>query len=381
MKKVGIITVHRLPNWGSVLQAYALQKIISKLGFDVENIDYKYPNEFHWARGKKWGKKKSPSLRFFVKTIKDEIFYLLHLKARPQMQLLNYFVDRNMKLSREYSDFDVLHKFPPAYDIYVSGSDQIWNPNTMLGDTSYMLDFAPEEAKKVAYSSSFSCRYIPNDKISVYKKFLNRYDAISVRENNGRKIIRELLDRDAKVVLDPTLLLNGDNWREISAEAHTVKLPSQYILCYMLAYTFSADEPMNIILKRVQKTYDLPIIFLKNTPNGFDGRKYELPQNYNIGVPEFLYLIQNASIVVSSSFHGVAFAINFGRPLIALAKENEDDRVSTLLNNLDIAEDVLVMTSEVEEKAFNPFYDVLLEQTILNNLREISIAYLKNNLK
>ena len=78
MKKVGIITVHRLPNWGSVLQAYALQKIISKLGFDVENIDYKYPNEFHWARGKKWGKKKSPSLRFFVKTIKDEIFYLLH---------------------------------------------------------------------------------------------------------------------------------------------------------------------------------------------------------------------------------------------------------------------------------------------------------------
>ena len=120
---------------------------------------------------------------------------------------------------------------------------------------------------------------------------------------------------------------------------------------------------------------------MKNTPNGFDGRKYELPQNYNIGVPEFLYLIQNASIVVSSSFHGVAFAINFGRPLIALAKENEDDRVSTLLNNLDIAEDVLVMTSEVEEKAFNPFYDVLLEQTILNNLREISIAYLKNNLK
>ena len=380
MKKVGIITVHRLPNWGSTLQAYALQRVINGLGFETENIDYRYPNEFHWERGKNWGRKPPLILKSVALSIKNKIMYTLHLKARPQMQLLNKFINSNMKLSRKYSSFDELHKNPPIYDIYVSGSDQIWNPNTMLGDTSYMLDFASDSAKKIAYASSFSCRNIPEDKVSIYKKYLNRYYALSVRENNGKTIIHELLGREADIVLDPTLLLSREDWHDLSMKARKVKLPSKYILCYMLAYTFSADEPMNILLQRIQKKYSWPIIVLKNVPRGFSGQLSELPRNYDIGVPEFLYLIQHATLVVSSSFHGVAFALNFGRPLVALAKEDEDDRITSLINNLGISNEVLVMTSEVKLKEITPFYNVEKEQMALKRMREASIEYLAKKL-
>lgn len=381
MKKVGIITVHCLPNWGSVLQAYALQKVIERLGFEVENIDYRFPNEFHWEKGKKWGMKPPLTLRNTLRSIKNTAMYAMNLKARPLMHLLDLFIKNNMKLSKRYISYNKLHKNPPIYDIYVSGSDQIWNPNTMLGDYSYMFDFAPADAKIISYASSFSCRNIPEYMKPQYKRLLSRYTSISVRENNGKLIIHELLGRDAKVVLDPSLLLDGNEWRQLSMDGRKCILPPKYILCYMLAYTFSADEPMNILLTRVQERFKWPVIMLKTAPRNFKGEQFVLPKNYGIGIPEFLYLIQNASIVVSSSFHGTAFALNMGIPLVALAKKNEDDRIASLVSNIGLANDILVMESEVESKRFSPFYDVTKEQDSLNVLRKMSIDYLVGNLQ
>ena len=381
MKKVGIITVHCLPNWGSVLQAYALQKVIGRLGFEVENIDYRFPNEFHWKRGKKWGMNPPLTLRKMHRSIKNTAMYVLNLKARPLMHLLDLFIKNNMKLSKRYISYNELHKNPPIYDIYVSGSDQIWNPNTMLGDYSYMFDFTPAGAKIISYASSFSCRNIPEYMKPQYQRLLSRYASISVRENNGKLIIHELLGRDAKVVLDPSLLLEGNEWRQLSMNRRKCILPPKYILCYMLAYTFSADEPMNILLTRVQEKFKWPVIMLKNSPRDFTGEQFVLPKNYGVGIPEFLYLIQNASIVVSSSFHGTAFALNMGIPLVALAKENEDDRIASLVNNIGLANDILVMESEVKSKHFSPFYDVDKEQDRLNSLRKMSLDYLVENLQ
>lgn len=381
MKKVGIITVHCLPNWGSVLQAYALQQVIKRLGFEVENIDYRFPNEFHWERGKKWGMKPPLTLRNMFRGIKNTAMYAMNLKARPLMHLLDLFIKNNMKLSKRYVNYNELHKNPPIYDIYISGSDQIWNPNTMLGDYSYMFDFAPADAKIISYASSFSCRNIPEHMKPQYKRLLSRYTSISVRENNGNLIINELLGRDVKVVLDPSLLLDGNEWRQLSMDGRKCLLPPKYILCYMLAYTFSADEPMNILLTRVQEKFKWPVIMLKNSPRNFTGEQFILPKNYGVGIPEFLYLIQNATIVVSSSFHGTAFALNMGIPLVALAKENEDDRIASLINNIGLANDILVMESEVKSKHFSPFYNVDKEQDRLNSLRKMSIDYLVENLQ
>ena len=148
----------------------------------------------------------------------------------------------------------------------------------------------------------------------------------------------------------------------------------------MLSYTFAVDEPMGVLLQKIQDKYNMPVIALKSMPKSFNGNVFDLPKSYNKGIPEFLYLIKNASIVVSSSFHGTAFSLNFGKPLIALAATNEDDRVCSILemagltNQLVLAENVL--SSEV-----NPYYDIETEQYNIDKLRQMSITYLKNALR
>ena len=377
--KIGILTTFRQPNWGSVLQAYALQKVIDDLGYKAELIDYIYPNEFHWKRGCMWGKPKVRSLKNFLKYTKTKIVCTLGLRAWPMMHLLNGFIEQNLKVSETYYSYKHLHEASPYYDIYVSGSDQIWNPNTMYGDMSYMFDFVAANSKKISYASSFSCKTIPEEVKNKYYKLLKTYNAISVRENNGKRIIHDLLRQDAKVVLDPTLLLNKNEWKQVARGAKKTKLPEQYILCYMLAYTFDADEPMGKLLSNIQKKYKMPVIALRQIPKNFRGNEYRLPKSYNKGVCEFLYLIDNASIIVSSSFHGTAFALNYGKPLVALAANNDDDRVETIMNSLNLSDHLCMLGKEDEE--YDVYYDYEREQQLLEQQRKESIQFLVDNLK
>ncbi len=378
MKKVGIITTFRQPNWGSVLQAYALQKTIEKQGFNVEVIDYQYPNEFHWERGLNWGFPPKRNLKTFFKHIITNIMCTFGLRPWSRMLLLNEFIRQEMKVSETYCSHRHLHESPPYYDIYVSGSDQIWNPYTMLGDMSYMFDFVANDCIKISYASSFSCLTLPDEYKKDYYSLLKTYKAISVRENNGRKIIQNLLGQDAKVVLDPTLLLNKSEWQQVAIGARKTKLPEQYILCYMLAYTFDAEEPMSKLLSNIQKKYKMPIIALRQMPKNFRGNEYRLPKSYNKGIREFLYLIENASIIVSSSFHGTAFALNYGKPLVALTANNEDDRVLTIMNNLNLSDHLCVLGKEYDE--YEAYYDCEQEQQLLEQQRRESIQFLIDNL-
>lgn len=378
MKTVGIITTFRQSNWGSVLQAYALQRVISQLGFDVELIDYKYPNQFHWERGCDWGKEPSKTLGWYLRELKALILNLLGFRSAPKMKVLNDFIEKNIKVSRLFNNHADLHSNPPKYDVYVTGSDQVWNPNTMLGDLSYMLDFAPEGSYKISYASSFSCLSIPEPLKANYQKYLSLYTALSVRENNGKKVIKELIDIDVDVVVDPTLLLTGEEWSVLAKSAKTSKLPEKYILCYMLSYTYDADEPMATLLQKVQEKYQMPVIALRTMPKSFHGYEFKLPRSYNKGVPEFLYLIKNASIVVSSSFHGTAFSLNFGKPIIALAADNEDDRVYSLMKNINLLSNY-VDKDTISKSDLVPFYDCGIEEN-LKVLREQSMNYLKQAL-
>lgn len=380
MKKVGILTTFRQPNWGSVLQAYALQQVINDLGYDSELIDYKYPNKFHWKRGKKWGKPAPKTLRNTLKELKDKILIFLGLRSAPMMDLLNSFIDREMKVSKPILSYDELHANPPIYDIYVSGSDQIWNPNTMLGDLSYMFDFAPLNSKKISYASSFSCKSIPSKLKKQYEESLSDFCALSVRENNGKDIIKELLGRDAKVVLDPTLLITRVYWNAIADKASNVKLPKQYILCYMLSYTFEVDKPMGQLLQLVQDKCKMPVIALNKIPNSFHGDIVNLPKSYNRGIEEFLYLIKESSIIVSSSFHGTAFALNFGKPLVAMGARNEDDRVLSLLSNMNMTRH-FVYSDNISSANIEVYYDESKEQSILHSLRTDSLSFLKDSLE
>lgn len=382
MKTVGIITTFRQPNFGSVLQAFALQYVIERLGYDVRVIDYKYPNEFHWDAGLQIGRRKV-TLRNRLGDFKRKIQLWLRLRKPTKMEMLNSFIKKEMKCTRFYPSRQSILKTPPLYDIYVSGSDQIWNPNTMFGDMTYMFDFAPLDRKRIAYSSSFSCDNIPHKYLASYKENIVRFNAIGVREANGVKLLNECLGReDAKLVLDPTLLLTKEEWHRYAQKSRKMNLPSRYILFYMLAYTYSPEEKMCELLSFAQQKYQLPIVALSDKPQGFQGEYIQIEKAYPVGNYEFLQLFEQAEMVVTSSFHGTAYALNFGKPLLALedGKSRSDDRISSLLYSVGLSSQLVYTDTELDSR-ISPYYNVEDEQQKMSNLRRDSLDFLQRSLK
>lgn len=377
MKKIGIITTFRQPNYGSVLQAYSLQYVIDNMGFQAFLIDYKYPNPFHWNAGLEWGK------YTFLQKCKNKIKRTLHVEKKSKMVLLNDFIQNEIVCTCRFSTQKDLYKHCPKFDAYVSGSDQIWNPNTMFGDMAYMFDFAPINAKRIAYSSSFSCNTIPKKYWDLYKQNLNRFSFIGVRERNGIELVKKLTGReDAQLVLDPTLLLNKKEWAKIASKATDVELPEKFILFYMLAYTYNPEETMGKVLEFLQKKYQMPIVSLNKKPQSFNGEFIQIDREIPIGAYEFILLFKRADMVVTSSFHGTAFAVNFGKPFLALdeGEKRSDDRIYSLLISLGLGKQLIKDSSEAME-LLNPYYDVVEAEKALDEMRDKSFSFLKTALK
>lgn len=148
----------------------------------------------------------------------------------------------------------------------------------------------------------------------------------------------------------------------------------------MLSYTFEVDKPMGQLLQLVQDKCKMPVIALNKIPNSFHGDIVNLPKSYNRGIEEFLYLIKESSIIVSSSFHGTAFALNFGKPLVAMGARNEDDRVLSLLSNMNMTRH-FVYSDNISSANIEVYYDESKEQSILHSLRTDSLSFLKDSLE
>ena len=305
------------------------------------------------------------------------------LKAKNKMLLMNDFISQNTICTKTYNSKIQLQSNPPIFDVYISGSDQIWNPNTMFGDMSYFLDFAPKNARKIAYSSSFSCDTIPQKYKQRYKYFLQQYKSIFVREENGRRIAKVLTGRtDIEVVLDPTLLLNSNEWSKYAEKSSLSDIPQNYILFYMLAYTYNPQNKMTEILSEFQNQYKLPILSLSEKPIGFHGEFIQIEKEHTIGIYEFLDLFCNATIVVTSSFHGTAFALNFGKPLLALidGEKKSDDRISTIMEKMGVNKQLIDTNTIIDDK-INPFYDIEREQNMLERERNRCLSLLKESIE
>lgn len=376
--EIGIITTFRQANFGSVLQAFSLQFVLEKMGYDAKLIDYKYPNIFHYKNG-------YPRKSFWV-TKKYKLRLLLGkmgLKPKNKMLLMNDFISQNIICTKTYGSKRQLRSNPPLFDVYISGSDQIWNPNTMFGDMSYFLDFAPGTAKKIAYSSSFSCDKIPPKYQQEYQYFLKQYQSIFVREKNGKQIAEALTGRtDIEVVLDPTLLLDKNEWSKYADKSSLKNIPQEYILFYMLAYTYNPQSKMAEILNKLQNQYKIPILSLSEKPANFNGEFIQIEQTQTIGIYEFLELFRNATMVVTSSFHGTAYALNFGKPLLALidGEKKSDDRISTIMEKMEVNKQ-LINTDTIIDDSIDPFYDVEREQVVLENERKRCLCLLKESIE
>lgn len=371
MKTLGIITIHKIHNYGSVLQAYALQQVCQELGYHVEIIDYTFPNSFQFGNKYQILGDTQPNEPLWIK-----ILFAISLKK--QHNGIDLFVKNYLHLSQKsYKSPDALMDDPPHFDVYLTGSDQVWSPRHTNGDPTFLLQFAPKDRIKIAYAASIGSNYIPKELRQRYRELLVRYQSISVRESSGKSIIRDLIGKESQVVLDPTLLLTKDEWNRIAKPERLVKGP--YILCYFLNYSFNAFPYVDELARRIQRQTGYQLVMVARPPHYFTLTK----TIYKIGASpeEFLALVRDAELVLTTSFHGTAFAVNYGRPVYTVVKdrESDDSRQMQLMKSLGLQDNILTLKDDLPS-AENSQYDYVREQQQLEKLRQDSILFLTKSL-
>lgn len=368
--KVGLLTLHKIYNAGSILQAYATQVLLDRVGASTEIIDYKYPNKTHSRGESTWSRFKRDGLSRANAMLKRT------LPGRPDMQYRDRYREARDSWYRtselEYESRVELLCQPPTYEAYVVGSDQVWHPRTAGRDSTFLLDFAENLGTRFSYASSFGSPYLPTENHAIYRSSLADFDAISVREESGVEIVRLLTGRTAELVLDPTLMVASKDWKR---EARSAGLEEPYILCY-------GSNPGNNYMERLathlgrQTGYRVCRVH-GNFFNYFDRN---IEHRLDIGPREWLDCVANASLVIGQSFHATAFAVHFGRPFVSLltGRPGRDSRQLEFLSLLGLEDHALTSGDPLPDIDMLPL-DVPEErvQGILRSERARSESFLR----
>lgn len=308
--KVGIITITNGTNYGNKLQIYAVRQVLKKLGYEselIENHTYRHGKAYQVKR---------------------------YLKI-----LLNYHQERDeYKREKSFHKFDLKYikigaesfdenyrksKLGSCYDAFLCGSDQVWNPKYPYLNGGCFGDF-PGAAKRIAYAVSFGEPYIPDSQKKDYKKWLAGMDAISVREKAGSEIVEGLTGRIPEVLIDPTMMLNADEWTKIEEKPKIVP-KRKYAFRYFLGEISPEVSEFIHTLEQEKGLHILDVIPKKTE------------ENYRLNPSHFIYLLSRAEVIVTDSFHASVFSILFGKRLRVF------DRVSGKMNmgsRLDTLTDV-----------------------------------------
>ncbi|EPW6542459.1 polysaccharide pyruvyl transferase family protein [Vibrio vulnificus] len=358
-KKIGIITIHSVYNYGAMLQAYALNKYFMSNGFDSEIIDYQ---PYHLC--------------------KDYKFYKRDFILRPYIALAKIKnIIKNNGIHRNFDDFyteemvvsKVTYKTANSlklnnYDILVTGSDQIWNPNIVNYDSSYLLAFSRENQKKYAYSSSFGVSTIDDAWSQEVKLNLNSYMKIGVREDIGVSILNRCgIDCDVKLVLDPVFLFNRSFWENMSSSALTP------VEKYLLVYSLEPSDELILNAQAIANEKGLSIV----TIHPFNAR-YSFADVCinNAGPKEFLSLILNAQFVVTNSFHGTVFSLIFDVPLHCVAHTSTGSRVTSLFERFKLTpQEELFDDSRIKVVRQNTYSRDLMQSAIQECKSFLNISF------
>ena len=349
--KVAIITFHFPHNVGAVLQCFALQKYLEGEGHNVSVIDYRpeyhvrmyrsIRNPFTEATDYVTNYVVAGKVQKTYKWIRHFASVLLsnikHKVVKEREKAFSIFISDNLNLTRRYNDLNELIADPPSADAYVTGSDQVWNSNITNGrlDPAYFLTYGDSNIIRVAYAVSAD---IQDKDILDYKTLTKEIDAICLREKSTSSRMEELLGREVKVGVDPTLLLPKSSYEQF------VKISNNYD--YVLFYGLSTKQNKELVksvLDKVKREYDLPIIDIS-------------PINWNISAEEthrvispseFLSYIHNASVVVTNSFHGTVFSLIFNREIWCVLPSLKGMRIIDLMENVGLQKRIIRKSNEI----------------------------------
>lgn len=377
MKKVGIITMHNVLNYGSYLQTVATYKYIEMLGFEPVIIDYRYPTRYHIENSKNFSRK-SPVCRkssLVVRAAQKLAFWLVRPDINTKQRKFSSFYSAYVKFTKPYLSEQELFDDPPMCDYYIVGSDQVWNPLFIHHDKSFYLSWVKNNGKKISYASSVAIKEIPDEFINDFKKELKNFSSISVREDPT--IITAILGRDVKQVLDPTFLLDKKDW--LRCFNHSPIIKGNYILCYILGYSYNPYPYIYNVIEVIRKKFGYKVVFIDGEPaNIYRGYKVVT----NIGPEAFLNLFYYSQFIITTSFHGTAFAINFNKNFISVVDDNTtgDCRITSIARQLGIEDESIIRRNTPLEQIHTPVLEYNKINDRLNILRNNSMDFLSNAL-
>lgn len=322
MKRVGLITLHKWFNYGSMLQSYAMNKTLNKIGFDCELIDFTPPQIDN---------KRSYGLYNDIPENEE----LRKLYASEIINRKNNF-EKFMHLykcsnNKYHSDEEIMND-PPSYDAYVTGSDQIWNVNMRIASKAYFLFFTQSEEKYAFATSIGRCK---EDKLEDYGEYIRLYKKIFIREEEGANLISKIAPKcEVSTMIDPTLLLTKEEWNEL--------LPIERLIdqTYIVCYATLDDELKNMmpILEKIHEyTNKKIVLFGMVTPR----RESWITNVVDAGPIEFIRLIRDADLVITHSYHGTVFSINFNKNFITYNDEFENPRKEGILRQLGLTNRII----------------------------------------
>ncbi|MCF8380671.1 MAG: polysaccharide pyruvyl transferase family protein [Bacteroidales bacterium] len=360
--RVGLLTFHSAHNYGAVLQTYATQQTIRGLGHNIDVIDYcpDYLIKQHVFLNLKH---KPASLKF--KLLIESLFcFFWRYKRRKGF---DNFIQSKLNLSSEkYGN----HPFSSNvnYDAYVMGSDQIWNIKLTKGfDDVYWGNFiARKSAIKISYAASMSNYRLEDNQKQKMLSFLKNFHSIGVREEELKHYLSSNFKIKATTVLDPTFLIEKSDWKKISKNPQIEKK-------YILVYSIQLNDDAMRIARSLAKSINAVVIELTASVD-----KKAIFNNHQTASPEeFLGLFENAEFIITSSFHGTAFAIIYNKPFFSIRQDSEKDyRQKTILEKLGLLERFISRDITPDFQIIN--YDETNKK--LELLRNESKTFLKSNL-
>ena len=326
--KAGLVTFYHIHHYGALLQAAATERAVESLGGACEIIDY-YVNQNNDLFRKPTG----------VGSAAADVHTALHYKAlRDRYQRFERFSKDHLRISgHRFESLEELRSAELPYDLILSGSDQIWNPKIFPDGRFDPVFFgAFSTRRKIAYAPSFGVPHIPEGMEEELRSYLEQFSHISVRERQGREIVKEITGKDVPVVLDPTLLLTAEQW---SAMAVPPDRSGGYILCYCI----SKPGALAPYIQRLAEETGLPVVQLCGI------RQKVYPKAacvLDAGPSEFLGLFQNASYVCTNSFHGTVFSVQFQKPFFTAVAPSElaapeSSRTFSILSRLGLTERII----------------------------------------
>lgn len=329
--KIGIVSIHSAHNYGSVLQAYALQKELLKFTSDVTMINYRP----HYLE--KLYQLFSISIYKEYNGLWNKLIHLGYRIVRFNNRYQKYkkfeqFIESNNHLTKRYTNDDELKEEKDKYDIIFCGSDQIWNTDITNGfDKAYYLAFTGEKTVRASYAAS-----IGRDKIDPrfeknYHQYIKQFDFISLREKSSKNVIKEYTHKHISVNIDPTLLLEKKDWLKLCKES---KMNISY--SYLLVYILEENQEMIKIVDQISQYLKLPVISISKK------KRFKNERNFSSAGPfDFLKLVSQAEFVVTNSFHGTVFSLLFEKKNCVIPHQRTGNRMIDLMATVGLTNRVI----------------------------------------